>query len=430
MSTARKTALKILYSIEFEGAYSNLALKSGLLNSELDARDKGLVTLLVYGVISKKTALDAVILKYSSVKLSKLSKYVLLILRLGIYQLIFCEKIPASAAVNESVKLAGKLAPKSKGFINGVLRSVEREGVSFLNKREELSYPVPLYDKFIEDFGEEKGIKIMEALNSEPQMTIRVNYLKNTRDELIKTLSQKGIKAEKDSLYERNLRVSGLDVSKSEEFKDGLFTVQDTSASLAGLVLSPKPNDRVLDLCSAPGGKTTHLAELMENKGEIIAFDIYEHKVKLIQENAKRLGIDIIKAEVKDAGVLYEDLKNSFDCVLADVPCSGLGIIRRKPEIKYNADFNDELYKIQEKILNCAKEYVKPNGFIVYSTCTLNKYENELRIKKFLEENRNFELVSISDKVNTPECGYAVIYPDEFGTDGFFIAKLKKTEEN
>ena len=428
MSTARKTALKILYAVEFEGAYSNLKIKSELLESGLDSRDKGLVTQLVYGVISRKTALDKVIEKYSSVKLSKLSKYVLLILRLGIYQLLFCDRIPASAAVNESVKLAGKFAPKSRGFVNGVLRSVERNGYEFKNLADELSYPDSIYKKWCEDFGKEKAESIMRALNLSPKMTIRANYLKNTRDELIKRLENEGVFAEADLLYERSIRVSGLDVSKSEAFLDGCFTVQDTSAQLAAFVLSPKPDDTVLDMCSAPGGKTTHIAELMENKGRVLAFDIYEHKIKLIEESAKRLGIDIIEAKVNDASVLNEALLNKFDCVLADVPCSGLGIIRRKPDIKYNAEFNDELYELQGKILDCAAKYVKPSGVLVYSTCTLNKFENELRIEKFLKENRNFSAVDITDKIKseTSKSGYVTIFPDEADSDGFFIAKMKK----
>lgn len=428
MSTARKTALKILYSVEFEGAYSNLKIKSELSGSGLDFRDKGLVTQLVYGVISRKTALDRVIEKYSSVKFSKLSKYVLLILRLGIYQLLFCDKIPASAAVNESVKLAGKFVPKSRGFINGVLRSVERGGYEFKNLADELSYPEHIYKKWCEDFGEEKAESIMRSLNSSPKMTIRANFLKNTRDELIKRLKSEGVMAEADLLYERSIKVSGLDVLKSDAFLEGCFTVQDASAQLSACVLSPKPGDEVLDICAAPGGKTTHIAELMENKGRVLAFDIYEHKIKLIKESAKRLGLDIIETKTKDASVLDEKLQDSFDCVLADVPCSGLGIIRRKPDIKYNAEFNDELYGLQGKILDCAAKYVKPGGVLVYSTCTLNKYENELRIEKFLKENRNFSAVDISDKIKskTSESGYVTIFPDEAESDGFFIAKVKK----
>ncbi len=428
MSTARQTALKILYSVEFEGAYSNLKIKSELLKAELNSKDRSLATMLVYGVISRKIALDSVIKKYSSVKINKLSKYVLLILRLGIYQLLFCDKIPESASVNESVKLAGKFAPKSRGFVNGILRSVQRGGYEFKNSAEELSYPENIYNKWCEDFGQEKAESIMMALNQSPKMTVRANYLKNTRDGLIKRLSDEGAFAEADLLYERSVRVSGLDVSKSKAFLDGCFTVQDTSAQLSAYVLSPKKGDTVLDMCASPGGKTTHIAELMENEGRVLAFDIYEHKIKLIEENAKRLGLSIIEAKIMDSSVLDEDLCEKFDCVLADVPCSGLGIIRRKSDIKYNAEFNDKLYDLQGKILDCASKYVKTGGVLVYSTCTLNKYENELRIEKFLKENPNFSAVDISDKINskTAQSGYVTIFPDEYDADGFFIAKLKK----
>ena len=430
MATARQVALKILYLVEFEGAYSNLAIKSELKDSGLNAKDRGLVTNLVYGVISRKNALDKIISKYSSVKIKKLSKYVLLILRLGIYQLMFCDKIPASAAVNESVKLAGKYAAKSRGFVNGVLRSFERDGYEFTSKAEELSYPDWIYEKWCEELGEEKAISVMEALNLTPKMAIRANILKNTREELIKTLEEEGVFAEIDTVSPQGLKVSGLDVLNSQAFSAGLFTVQDSAAQLSAIVLSPKPGDSVLDLCAAPGGKTTHIAELMENSGKVTAFDIHEHKIGLIEDAAQRLGIDIIEAVCFDASKKTKALENRFDCVLADVPCSGLGIIRRKPDIKYSAKPNSELYDLQAKILGCAASYVKIGGSIVYSTCTLNRLENELRIKEFLEENKNFEAVDISDiiKSKTSKEGYCVIYPDEFDTDGFFIAKLKRTK--
>lgn len=426
MSTARETALKILYLTEFEGAYSNLALKNQ--NKERDARDRALVTQLVYGVISRKITLDAVISKYSSVKLKKLSKYVLLILRLGIYQLMFCDKIPSSAAINESVKLANKYAVKSKGFVNGVLRAAERSGYEFQSKAEELSYPDWIYEKWIEDLGEKKAVSVMESLNSAPKMTIRANLLKNNREELIKKLETEGVAAIEDSVAPQGIKVSGINIMQSEAFLQGDFTVQDTAAQLAVVALAPQKDDSVLDLCAAPGGKTTHIAELMDNSGEIIALDVHEHKIQLIEEAAERLGIDIIKAVCFDASERTKTLENRFDCVLADVPCSGLGIIRRKPEIKYNAKPGVELYDLQKKILDCAAAYVKKDGVIVYSTCTLNKYENELRIKSFLDENKNFELLDLGNTLNIEACkeGYCVLYPDELDADGFFIAKLKR----
>lgn len=428
MKNARQKALEILYSVEFEGAYSNLAIKSGLKDSELDMRDRGLVTQLVYGTVSKKIALDAIIRKYSSVKIKKLSKYVLLILRLGLYQIFYCDKIPSSAAVNECVKLAKKYAGRSSGFINGVLRSAERGGYEFKNVPEELSYPDWLWQMWSRDLGEEKAKSIMEALGETPLMNVRVNTLRCSREELKEYLVNEGVLVEEDSLYENALLVKGLDVQNSDSYKRGLFTVQDTAAQCAAWVLSPKPGDMVLDLCAAPGGKTTHMAELMGNEGKILAFDIHEHKTQLIDSVAKRLGIDIIETECFDATEYREDLAGKFDRVLADVPCSGLGIIRRKPEIKYNAAFGEDLYSIQEKILEQGAKYLKPGGTLVYSTCTLNKYENELRIKEFLENHPEFSVVSINDKIKseTSDLGYCVLYPDEFNTDGFFIAKLCK----
>lgn len=411
MATARQTALSVLYSIEFEGAYSNLALLEELKKSELNKQDKAFVTGLVYGVVSMKRALDAVILKYSSVKPKKLSKYVLLILRMGIYQIMFMDKVPESAAVNESVKLASRYASKSKGFVNGVLRSVIRGGFEFQNVCDRLSYPDWMYEKWKEEI--EDAEALMAALNESPPMSIRANTLKTTNEELIKKLELEGIEAREDRFGA--ILVSSLNVSSSKLFSDGFFTVQDSAAYLAAKTLSPKAGERVLDLCAAPGGKTTHIAELMENKGEVIATDIHPHKIKLIEDAARRLSITIISAMVKNAEVYDESFYESFDRVLADVPCSGLGIIRRKPDIKWNEEPGEDLYKIQKNILDCASKYVKAGGTVVYSTCTLNKFENEDRINEFLATNSNFKLMEMK-----------TLYPHIDETDGFFIAKLRK----
>ncbi len=427
MNTSRQIALKILYEIDFKEAYSNLALKEGLKYSELSAVDKGFVTQLVYGVISRKRTLDCVISRFSTVKLSKISDYVLEILRMGIYQMLFMDRVPDSAAVNESVKLAQKYVYRSKGFINGILRSVAREkqNITFLNLADKYSYPDFLVKMWSDDFGEERAKHILKSLNCVPQMNIRVNTLKTTREDLIKELEKSGIEAKADELYENSIAVRKMDIASSELFKNGFFTVQDTAAQLSSAVLAPKSGTRVLDMCAAPGGKTTHMAEIMNNDGEIVALDIYEHKTQLIKENAKRLGIDIIKAKVWDTEIFCDEYSEKFDFVLADVPCSGLGIIRRKPDIKWNACPGEELYNIQKNILDNASKYVKPKGFIVYSTCTLNKDENEKRIEKFLKEHKNFELVS--EKI-CPK-GYRTFYPDVDGTDGFFICKLRKKEK-
>lgn len=426
MNTSRQIALKILYEVDFEGAYSNLALKEGLKYSELSTLDKGFVTQLVYGVISRRRTLDCIITKFSSVKLSKISDYVLEILRIGIYQMIFMDKIPDSAAVNESVKLAQKYAYRSKGFVNGILRNVsrEKENISFCTLADKYSYPDFLIKMWCKDFGEERTEQILKSLNASPEMNIRVNTLKTTREQLIKLLEKEGTKAKADDLYENSVVVRRIDITSSDLFKKGFFTVQDAAAQLSSAVLAPKGGARVLDMCAAPGGKTTHMAEIMNNEGEIVALDIYDHKIKLIEENAKRLGIDIIKAKVWDSEMFCDEYIEKFDFVLVDVPCSGLGIIRRKPDIKWTANPGEELYNIQKKILNNASMYLKPGGFMVYSTCTLNKNENENRIEEFLKEHKNFELVS--EKI-CPE-GYRTFYPNTDSTDGFFICKLRKKE--
>lgn len=412
MATARQAALMVLYSIEFEGAYSNLALLDGLKNSGLSPEDRGFATSLVYGVVSMKRTLDAVISKYSSVKPKKLSKYVLLILRMGLYQLMFMDRVPPSAAVNESVKLASRYAGKSRGFVNGVLRSAVRGGFELENVCDRLSYPDWLYEKWTAELGE-RAEDLMVALNQPPDMTIRANSLKIKNEELIEKLKNEGAEAREGE--NGAILVSGLNVSASKLFNDGFFTVQDSAAQMAAKVLSPKSGERVLDICAAPGGKTTHIAELMGNSGEVLAFDIHEHKIKLIYDAAERLGISIIKARCQDAAEYDEALFESFDRVLADVPCSGLGIIRRKPDIKWNAAPDGGLYEIQERILGCASKYVKQGGVLVYSTCTLNRLENEHRIEEFLKANREFSLEEMK-----------TFYPDTDKTDGFFIAKLQK----
>lgn len=439
MSTARETALLTLYEIEYNDAYSNMALKDMLAkNGGMSSADKGLVTALVYGVVKRKITLDYVIKKYSSIKLKKISKYILLILRLGIFQIMFMNKIPESAAVNECVKLAKRYGHKSSaGFVNAVLHSVirGRKNLEYPKEIEELlsvkySYPEELVKKWCDDFGAEFCEELLKEMNKEPKMSIRVNTLKTDRDALCSEFEKIGVSAEANELYSNALYTSGFDVGGADLYKNGYFTPQDTSAMLAGYILSPKKGSMVIDMCAAPGGKSTHMAELMQNRGKILSFDIHEHKIEIINANAERLGIDIINGVCADSTRYYEEYENSADFVLADVPCSGTGIIRRKADIKYK--YECVPHEIQYSIAENAGRYLKVGGEMVYSTCSINHEENEDVINRFLAEHKNFEIVDFYEilpdklKKETAHKGYITFYPCVDGIDGFFIAKLKK----
>ena len=433
MATARETALLTLYKIEYEGAYSNIELKKTLSAAKLSQSDAGLVTVLVYGILQRDITLEYVIEQYSSIKIKKISKYILIILKIGLYQILYMDKIPESAAVDECVKLAKKYGFKSSGFVNGVLRSFLRneKKISFPTDKiekaaAENSFPKMLAEEWINRFGYDFACELMKSLNEIAPMCVRVNLLKTDKEKMLAQLEN----AEAGKISPSAIYTKGFDVGTSSEYKEGLITPQDEAAMLACEILAPKKGDVVIDLCAAPGGKTTYIAQLMENKGKILAFDIHEHKIQLITENAKRLGIDIISAYEGNSSEYNENYRECADCVLADVPCSGLGIIRKKPEIKKRYQKSEELYEIQYKILENAAKYLKIGGSLVYSTCTIETEENEKIILKFLKEHNEFETVDISSYFKNEKAsakkGYVTLYPNADGTDGFFIAKLEK----
>lgn len=413
MKNSREEALKILYKIEFEGAYPNIALKD--IPYELSKQDKALVTNLVYGVIDKKLTLDYIIGQKSKIKLKKISKYILLILRLGIYQLMYTDKIPQSAAVDESVKLAKRYGHSaSSGFVNGVLRSTAKDGYSLPEDETqrlsvEFSMPEWICKKWIKEFGYDFCKELMVAFSKEPVLTLRPNTLKTDAKSLCDMLNVKS------KVVDDAVECDGFDIANDKLYLDGYYTVQDRAAMAAAMVLEPQAGECIIDMCAAPGGKTTHIAELMQNKGQIKAFDIYDHKVELIKKNAKRLGITIIDVSKKDASVFDETLYDSADRVLCDVPCSGMGILRRKPDIKWNRKEEDSFYDIQKAILENASKYLKKGGVLVYSTCSIEKDENEKVTSDFLAENKNFERIF-----------QKTYYPNVDGTDGFYICKIKK----
>ena len=422
MITAREAALNTLYEIFYEGAYSNLALKKTLKKCHaMKSEEKRLLTNIVYGVTSYHYTLEYVISLYSSIKIKKLAKYVKIILEMGLYQLLFADKIPESAAVNESVKLAKRYGKNGADrFVNGVLRSFCRNGkeIEYPADREKYlsvkySFSEEMTKQWISDFGYEFTEELMKSLNSPPPMLLRTNILKTNTKELSSLLEAEGREI---FLVDGNLiHTDGFDVSESKLYSDGYFSVQDKGAYNAAMVLLPQSGETVIDMCAAPGGKSTHMAELMKNKGKITAFDIYEHKIKLIDNALKRLGIECVETKISDASVMDESLVQTADKVLCDVPCSGWGIIRRKPDIKLAKNNVSLLPPLQFKILCNGAEYLKKGGSLVYSTCTINRRENEEVINAFLNSRKDFE--------KSYEKTY---YPNTDNSDGFYICRLER----
>jgi len=425
--TARETALKALYDIEINGTFTNAALNSALSGAELEAHDRGFVTELIYGVVSNKTAIDFIISKYSKIKIKKMTPWVLSILRMGIFQIYYMDKIPHSAACNEAVKLAKKYSHRAgSGFVNGVLRSFAREVENFEFPKEKgdaeylslkYSYPIWMTEKLTAEYGAERCRKIYEENSKAHGVFLRVNTLKTSTDELIERLKSEDVNCEKTHI-DGCLQVTGrLSIDKSPAYRDGLYSLQNISSQMAVKTLAPKPGDTVIDMCAAPGGKSCAIAEKMKNDGRILSFDVFEHKIDLIKKSAQRLGIDIIDARLQDGTVCLTELENSADCVLADVPCSGLGVIHKKPDIKWRRTEEDieELCQIQKEILKTAAAYVKSGGTLVYSTCTILPEENRLQIEEFLKSHSEFEKLSEEQ-----------ILTGEMGESGFYICKMMK----
>ena len=418
MANARKTAVKVLLKIEKEGAYSNLAVAEALKNAELTPQDKALATALIYGVLDRKITLDFILSKFLKTPVSKTEPFTLAVLRTALYQIKYMDKIPESAAVNEAVKImkSSKFG-RNSGFVNGVLRSVLRTEVDLPqgDNAEDLSikYSCPLWivKSFLKDYGAEDTKALLEESIKPAGTVLRINTVKTDIEMVKSKLSDLPFKEGENCLE----LVKGIDISKSELYKEGLVYVQDYASQKAVAILDPKKGDRVLDMCSAPGSKAFTMANLMENDGEIVACDLYPHRVELIEKSARRLGIKIIKSRVLDATEFDENL-GQFDCILCDVPCSGLGVIRRKPEIKYTkSDDFGELENIQLAIVKNALRYLKKGGKLLYSTCTLRKAENEKLVNSLKKEYNDLYL--ISEKT---------FMPHKDGTDGFYCALFKK----
>lgn len=429
----RKLAFKILEEIKLKGEISDRVINKYFEKNTLDKRDENLVRKIVYGCLENEILLDYYINKISTMKFSKIDEQILIVLRIGLYQILFLDKVPNSAAVNESVKIAKKINYRTKGFVNGVLRN-------FIRKKDEItinnndkayylgikySYPKWMVDYFIDNYEIDRVEKMFDFNKKTPKLSIRTNTLKISREDLIPKLNELDIECEESKLTKDGILINRLNnnrITELELFKKGFFYIQDDASILVGEILDPKADDKVLDVCAAPGGKSTHLAQIMDDRGKIISRDISNYKINLIKENIDRLGIKSIDTQVFDA--TKEDLSNinKFDKILVDAPCSGLGIIRRKPEIKLNrkeVDI-DTISSLQYRILNESAKLLKSGGNLVYSTCTIGRKENIDIVNKFIKNNNNFEIVKINDRENIQ------LLPGDFESDGFFICKIAR----
>lgn len=443
MKTARQMALDILYAVFYEGKFSNKLIQKTIDQSVLNDADKRLARNLVYGVLERVMTLDYYISKLSSVRVKKIEARTLIILRMAIYQIAYLDKIPNAAAVDEAVKMTKKVNFKSAGFVNGVLRSFLRwEGqYPMPDENQNLtiylsvkySHPEWLIERWLKTLGHEMTEALLVADNQVPKVSVRVNTLKTSKEELSEAFKASGYEVSYFNLIPEAIvidKMGSVALHELEAFKQGHFFVQDLSAMLVALVAEPKDGAYILDLCAAPGGKSTHLAQLTKGSGQIIARDVSDYKVGLIEENALRLGLSNIKVERGDALLFNENDIEKYDTLIVDAPCSGLGIIRRKPEIRYNRKLEDisTLAEIQRKILSNAEKYVKKGGSLIYSTCTIDAVENDEVLKWFLETYPEFQLAPLPEALKSiSHSDEAIkIYQTQDGMDGFYIVKLLK----
>ena len=443
----REIALKILYDINEKGAYSNIAINKYLAANDLKSIDRAFVTELVYGTVKWKLAIDWVIMYFSSVRRKKISPWILNVLRLGVYQLIYMSRVPESAACNESVNLAKKYGHQAAaGFVNAIIRNIasNRNNICYPDRGADIvqylsvkySHQEWMVQKFIRLFGEEFTESLLAANNETPSFIVRANTLKVSVEQLAESLAAEGVESFRGRYADDAIIIKNPSaITRLEAFNKGFFQVQDESSMLVVQALDPKSGELIIDACSAPGGKATHIAQLMHNKGTILARDVHEHKIKLINDAVARLGLDIIKTEIYDAALPDTKYAKKADRVLLDAPCTGLGIIRKKPDIKWTRDIDtSEITKLQLKLINTVSSCVKPGGILVYSTCTITPEENQDIIRSFLDTNSEFQMSDISGYLPKElgkyieDKGMIQLYPNRDGTDGFFIARLERVD--
>lgn len=433
MPDARLTVLNMLTRME-KNSYSNLLLAGTFSKSELSAQDKKFAAALFYGVIERRITLDYIVDIYGTSG-KKIEPEIRQILRMGLYQLLYMDSVPDNAAVDESVQLTKKIRKsKASGFVNALLRNFIRRGKDIKLPDDEIkalsveySCPEWLVKLWKKDYGDEILPCLLGATVGQSDTSVRVNTTKITPQELLSRFENEDISASQSGVISECINIKGGTVDKLSSFTEGLFHVQDISSQLCCKALSPASGDKVLDVCAAPGGKSFTLAEIMGDNGVLLAFDLHEKRVELIRKGAERLGLKCIKASSGDAGVFNPELCGA-DKILCDVPCAGLGVIRKKPEIKYkNPDDFKGLPVIQMKILENASKYLKVGGELVYSTCSLNRAENDEVIDGFLKSHENFVGVPFFEEIGAPFGEYkATIFSGETFGDGFFISKIRR----
>ncbi|WP_027084227.1 16S rRNA (cytosine(967)-C(5))-methyltransferase RsmB [Cohnella panacarvi] len=449
----REVAMQVLLKVELNESFSGLALNQALNDAALSRPDAGLATELAYGTIQRLNTIDYALSGRVKGWPNKVEPWVRALLRLSYYQLRWLTRVPAHAAVAEAVNIAKRRGHAGiAGLVNGVLRGIIRDGIatplpSNLSPAERISlehsHPEWLVQRWIDAYGEKTAEKICAANNEPPHASVRVNPLRSTRDELLAAMNESGLAVQPSRLSAQGIVAEKAgNLVHTDWYSNGGFTIQDESSMLVAAVANPQPGMKVLDCCAAPGGKSTHLAELLRNKGKVLANDVHFHKEALIQQQAGRLGLTCVETMVSDALELPERLhESSFDVVLLDAPCSGFGVIRRKPEIKWNKTQEDveSLAELQRRLLDRVQSLVKPGGTLVYSTCTIAPEENERTIERFLSDNPSFKLdanwpeeviAPLRATENVPESfkGALQLLPHMFGSDGFFIARIRRAE--
>lgn len=437
----RELALDGLMQVEKSGAYSNLLLNNLIQKNDIDRKDVGLLTEIVYGTIQRRDTLDYYLKPFLR---KKIEPWVKVLLRLSLYQMLYLDRVPERAAIHEAVEIAKRRGHKGiSGLVNGVLRSIQREGVPSLaeikNAEKRLavatSHPEWLVKEWIDVYGMEIAEKMCEVNLLPPVAAARVNVSQASIEEVLTTLKEEGIEAKRGDLSEDAIQIEKGNVAHTEAFKEGLLSIQDESSMLVARALSPEEGDVILDSCAAPGGKTTHIAERLQGTGKVISLDLHPHKVRLIEQQAKRLQLQNVETKALDARKVQEQFEaESFDKILVDAPCSGFGVIRRKPDIKLgkNKEDSERLATIQLSILEKVAPLLKKGGRLVYSTCTIEKVENEQVVKQFLQSHPDFEWdTSMTERLPSAVAPYVKngevqILPHYFATDGFYIACLRK----
>jgi 16S rRNA (cytosine967-C5)-methyltransferase len=441
----RQSAFEILLHLEKENSFADALVDRELSTDALQGPDRGFLTELVFGVLRRRGTLDYLIDCCSTQKSSKLERPVLILLRLGLYQMYFLDRVPVSAAVNETVNLAKRFAARASGFINAVLRRADRERetilwpdresdpIGFLAARH--SHPRWLLEQWSSQVGPADVEALAEAMSGLPSLTVRTNTLRISREGLLELLAERGVQAEPTVYSPFGIRILSPTYPPSlPGFSEGLFTVQDESSQLAGFFLSPIPGESILDLCAAPGGKATHLAQLMENRGSILACDRDDRKLRLVREAAARLGISLIETRKLDASRPLAELRGRrFDRILLDAPCTGLGVLRRNPEAKWRLTPADpaRMALLQGSILRNAADCLADGGVLLYSTCSTSVEENEQLIDDFVSERNDFVVENLQRVFPELSClftehGFFRGWPHRHGMDAFTAVRLRK----